>query len=50
MPSKDPEVLEGIVKDYFCSNYSEIDFGIRWMKRLTLKCGILKILLTILFH
>ena len=46
MPLKYPEnlfqVLEGIVKDYFPFNYSEMDFGKRGMERLTLKHGTLK--------
>ena len=39
------EVQKGIAKDYFCSNYSEISFGIRWMKGSILKHGTLKLLL-----
>ena len=36
IPLKHFEVLEGFVKDYFCSNYSELDFGKRGMKGLTM--------------
>ena len=32
-------LLEGIVKDYFCSNYSEMDFGTRGIEGAILKHG-----------
>ena len=42
--------MEGIAKDYFWSNYSEMNFGIRSMEGLTLKHDTLELLLTKRFH
>ena len=39
-----------MVKGYFCSNYSEMDFGLQGMEGLILRYGTLKLLLKILFQ
>ena len=44
------EALQGIVKDYFCSDYYKIDFGTRGIDKLTVKHDTLKLLSITYFH